>query len=47
MNYWELETEAWELIPDNYDGAESMTMRGRQEHLERSYCIEFQYEEYE
>ena len=47
MSYWELETEEWETVPDNYDGAESITVRGRLEHLERSYCIEFRYEEYD
>ena len=46
MTYWELETEEWETVPDNYDGAETITMRGRLEHLEKSYCIDYQYEEY-
>ena len=29
MSYWELETEEWETVPDNYDGAETITVRGR------------------
>jgi len=40
MNYWEIETEFWETIPDDHDGAESMTIRGRQDHLERSYSMD-------
>ena len=40
MNYWELETEQWERIPDDYDGAGTMTLRGRRDLLERSYHIE-------
>lgn len=41
MSYWELETEEWETVPDNYDGAETITTRGRLEHLERSYYAEY------
>lgn len=40
MNYWELETEAWELVPDDYDGAGWMTLRGRIESLERTFSLE-------
>lgn len=40
MNYWELETEQWELIPDDYDGAGIMTLRGRLDLLERLYRID-------
>lgn len=39
MNYWELETEEWETVPDNYDGAESMTVRGRKKQLEQNYKL--------
>ncbi len=39
MSYWQLETEEWETVPDNYDGAETMTLRGRAEHLERSWLL--------
>ncbi len=46
MSYWLLETEEWETVPDNYDGAESITARCRIKHLEKSYCIEFLYDEY-
>lgn len=38
MNYWELETEAWELFPDDsYDGAHHIQNRGRVEFLEELY----------
>ena len=47
MSYWELETEEWETIPDNYDGAETITLRGRIQHLEKSYRVELRYKEYE
>lgn len=47
LNYWLLPTEEWELVPDNYDGAESMTLRGRRESLEKAYSIDFLYKEYE
>ena len=47
MSYWELETEEWETVPDNYDGAEWMTLRGRITHLEHNYTIDFRYEECE
>ncbi len=47
MNYWQLETEEWETIPDNYDGAESITIRGRREYLEKSYSAELSCETYE
>jgi len=40
MNYWLLETEEWELVPDNYDGAELMTIRGRIDLLERTYSLD-------
>ena len=40
MSYWELETELWELVPDDYDGARTMTLRGRIDLLERSYNME-------
>lgn len=40
MTYWELDTELWELIPDDFDGAGLMTLRGRIDLLERSYHIE-------
>jgi len=32
--FFELETEHWETLPDNYDGAAEMTKRGRIEVLE-------------
>ncbi len=41
MTYWELETEEWETVPDNYDGAETITLRGRLEYLERAYLAEY------
>ena len=47
MSYWELETEAWELEPDNYDGARWMTMRGRRQFLEKSFSLEYKCEEYD
>ena len=41
MTYWELETEAWELYPDDhYDGAQQMVHRGRMQTLERVYSLE-------
>ena len=43
MTYWELETEAWELYPDDhYDGAHYMTLRGRRETLERSFDLDYE-----
>ena len=41
MSYWDLETELWELFPDDsYDGAINMVHRGRIERLERMFSIE-------
>ena len=41
MSYWELETELWEILPDDsYDGARNMEHRGRIERLEKIFGIE-------
>lgn len=41
MNYWQLEPELWELLPDDsYDGAREMENRGRIQALERSLQLE-------
>jgi len=43
MTYWELEPEAWELLPDDsYDGARHMEHRGRIEALERRFHLDIQ-----
>lgn len=47
MNYWLLETEDWELVPDNYDGAETMTLRGRLQRLEMSFLLDYDRDETE
>ena len=40
MTYWELETETWELYPDDhYDGARQMVQRGRVQRLEKSFSL--------
>ena len=38
--FFELETEYWETLPDNYDGAAEMTKRGRIEVLELMFRLE-------
>ena len=41
MSYWELDTELWEILPDDsYDGAHQMVQRGRIQTLERVYRLE-------
>jgi len=41
MSYWELDTELWELLPDDsYDGAKHMEHRGRIQQLEKMFSIE-------
>lgn len=41
MSYWELDTELWEILPDDsYDGARNMERRGRIERLESILGIE-------
>ena len=41
MSYWELESEPWEILPDDsYDGARHMEHRGRIEHLEKLFSID-------
>ena len=41
MSYWELEPEAWELLPDdNYDGARWMECRGRKQSLEKLFTLD-------
>lgn len=41
MNYWELEPELWELLPDDsYDGARFMERRGRIQVLEKRLALE-------
>lgn len=41
MSYWELETELWEILPDDsYDGAKNMVQRGRIERLESILNLE-------
>ena len=40
MTYWELETEAWEILSDDhYDGARQMVQRGRVQRLEKSFLL--------
>ena len=39
--FFELETEHWETLPDNYDGAAEMTKRGRIEVLENLFLISY------
>ena len=41
MSYWELDTELWEILPDDsYDGARNMEHRGRVQRLEKMFGIE-------
>ena len=39
--FFELETEHWETLPDNYDGAAEMTKRGRIEVLDNLFRLDY------
>ena len=40
MSYWELDTEEWELTPDDYDGDGWMTHRARVEKLNTIFLLD-------